>query len=129
MTDGVEPIRSDEPASQTSQRSFWAGRSPRSLAYAAGALLAGGVAMITLHGGKTDTPRYTAVVDDAPQPSATIDPLMTELVRCRSLPPQSSDAACERAWDENRRRFFGETGPMRVSSDPLPTYAQIPEAR
>ena len=46
--------------------------------------------------------------DNTPAPAAT-DPLMAELLRCRSLPAGTDDAACREAWEVNRRRFMGET--------------------
>ncbi len=39
---------------------------------------------------------------------ATSDPLRAELLRCRTLPPSADDHACRAAWDESRRKFFGE---------------------
>jgi len=41
---------------------------------------------------------------------ATDDPLRAELARCRDLTPEdlATDTACQAAWAENRRRFFGE---------------------
>lgn len=45
------------------------------------------------------------------EPSAVVsdDPLRETLQRCRSLTPEAlgSDTACQAAWEENRRRFFG----------------------
>ncbi|MBI1340806.1 putative entry exclusion protein TrbK-alt [bacterium] len=40
---------------------------------------------------------------------STDDPLRVELARCRDLTPDdlSTDTACQAAWAENRRRFFG----------------------
>jgi conjugative transfer region protein TrbK len=40
---------------------------------------------------------------------ATDDPLRAELTRCRNLTPEdlATDTACQAAWAENRRRFFG----------------------
>ncbi|MBO6636930.1 MAG: putative entry exclusion protein TrbK-alt [Roseitalea sp.] len=37
------------------------------------------------------------------------DPLRAELMRCRTITPEelAADAACQAAWAENRRRFFG----------------------
>ena len=37
------------------------------------------------------------------------DPLRAELARCRDLTPDdlATDTACQAAWAENRRRFFG----------------------
>lgn len=87
-----------------------------------------GIALTTaLHAPSGDRSRYIAVESDAlpTMPSAT-DPLMAELVRCRALPPQVDDPACRAAWEDNRRRFFGESRAMRVPGEPLPTYAPIP---
>jgi len=41
--------------------------------------------------------------------SAADDPLRAELTRCRDLTPDNlaTDTACQAAWAENRRRFFG----------------------
>ena len=45
------------------------------------------------------------------EPSAAVsdDPLRETLQRCRSLAPEAleTDTACQAAWEENRRRFFG----------------------
>ena len=40
------------------------------------------------------------------------DPLHAELMRCRTITPEelAADAACQAAWAENRRRFFGSSG-------------------
>ena len=96
------------------------------MAFAALTLIGGGVAVLALHGGGATGPHYQAV-DLAPSvPQTADDPLMTELVRCRTLPSQATDPACERAWNENRRRFFGETRATRVPGDPQPQYAPIP---
>ena len=40
------------------------------------------------------------------------DPLRAELMRCRTITPEelAADAACQAAWAENRRRFFGPGG-------------------
>lgn len=106
--------------------SFWAGRGPRGLAFAALTLIGGGIAVVDLHGRDDSGPHYRAVDMASSVPPPTDDPLMGELVRCRALPPQASDPACARAWDENRRRFFGETRATRVPGDPQPHYAPIP---
>jgi conjugative transfer region protein TrbK len=45
--------------------------------------------------------------DHAAGPAATSNPLSDELKRCQLLASEAKDdAACEAAWDENRRRFF-----------------------
>lgn len=40
------------------------------------------------------------------------DPLRAQLMRCRTITPEdlATDAACQAAWAENRRRFFGSAG-------------------
>ena len=40
------------------------------------------------------------------------DPLRAELMRCRTITPEdlATDAACQAAWAENSRRFFGPGG-------------------
>ena len=40
------------------------------------------------------------------------DPLRAELMRCRTITPEdlATDAVCQTAWAENRRRFFGSSG-------------------
>ncbi len=47
---------------------------------------------------------------------------MAELLRCRTLPAGSTDAACEQAWEVNRRRFLGESrsyvGPRAAAPSP-----------
>lgn len=106
---------------------FWGGRSPRGLAFAALTLIGGSVAVLALHGGGAIRPRYQAVDVPSSVPQTADDPLMNELVRCRALPSQATDPACERAWDENRRRFFGDTRATRVPGDPQPQYAPIPD--
>jgi conjugative transfer region protein TrbK len=117
--DGVDAL---EPAAP----SFWAGRGPRGLAFAALTLIGGSIAVVALHSGGASGRHYRAVDMASSVPPRTDDPLMGELVRCRALPAQANDPACERAWDENRERFFGETRATRVPGDPQPHYAPIP---
>ncbi|WP_306117486.1 MULTISPECIES: putative entry exclusion protein TrbK-alt [unclassified Roseitalea] len=58
------------------------------------------------------------LTDSATPPSgrapATLegDPLRAELMRCRTITPEelAADAACQAAWAENRRQFFGPGG-------------------
>ncbi|MCY1169236.1 putative entry exclusion protein TrbK-alt [Sphingomonas echinoides] len=130
MTEAREPDGVDAPEPATPPGSltpsFWAGRGPRSLGFATLTLIGGSVAVLALHSGDASGPHYRAVDMASSVPQTPDDPLMGELVRCRALPPQASDPACERAWDENRRRFFGETRATRVPGDPQPHYGPIP---
>ena len=45
----------------------------------------------------------------------TEDPLRAELERCRTITPEdlATDAACQAAWAENRRRFFAPSSDGR----------------
>lgn len=74
------------------------------------AAIAGMIGVIASRDPVPPAPRFADVADDAqPAPAANADPLMAELLRCRSLPAGSTDAACEEAWEVNRRRFLGES--------------------
>ncbi|MBO6756397.1 MAG: putative entry exclusion protein TrbK-alt [Roseibium sp.] len=57
-------------------------------------------------GAQLDGQTLSEYSDDAPP---TDDPLRAELERCRTITPEelTADAACQAAWAENRRRFFG----------------------
>jgi len=70
----------------------------------------GVVALVALHDPAPPAPGFAIVTgeEDTP-PSTATDPLMAELLRCRSLPPGTDDAACREAWEVNRRRFIGES--------------------
>ncbi len=72
--------------------------------------VAGMIGLIALRDPVPSAPRFAVAADDAPSaPAAAGDPLMAELLRCRTLPAGSADAACEQAWEVNRRRFLGES--------------------
>ena len=68
------------------------------VALAAGILAATGVAVATR---ERPTPRPSPVVVEEQRD----DPLRRELARCRTI--TVPEAGCERAWEANRRRFFG----------------------
>ena len=59
---------------------------------------------------------------DAPSASVVIDPLATELARCRTISPEqnASDDTCRRVWAESRRRFFAPSSPRpnAAANDP-----------
>lgn len=72
--------------------------------------VAGMIGLVALRDPEPSTSRFAVAADDAPTaPAAGGDPLMAELLRCRTLPAGSTDAACEQAWEVNRRRFLGQT--------------------
>lgn len=100
----------------------------RGVAVAGLVAVTGTLAVVALHQPASPESRF-AVVEPATAPAATrTDPLMAELIRCRALPPQADDPACRVAWDENRRRFFGEPRVTRAPGDPMPTSAPIPSS-
>lgn len=43
-----------------------------------------------------------------------VDPLATDLARCRTVTPEqlAADYTCLRAWAESRRRFFAPSHPV-----------------
>jgi conjugative transfer region protein TrbK len=45
---------------------------------------------------------------DVPPAAVLVDPLATELARCRTITPEqnAADDTCRRAWAESPRRFF-----------------------
>ena len=98
----------------------------RGLAVAGVIATAGTLALVALNRPASPGSRYAVVEQPAASTAAAPDPLMAELIRCRALPPQVDDPACRAAWDENRRRFFGERRATRVPGDPIPGYAPIP---
>lgn len=86
--------------------------------------VAGMIGLIALRDPAPSTPRFAVAADDAPTaPAAGGDPLMAELLRCRTLPAGSTDAACEQAWEVNRRRFLGETRSYVRPRSPAPSPA------
>ena len=67
-----------------------------------GVVLAGLIAAIADLASSPDPAPPTAVIPDKPPPV----PVAGDLGRCRTI--TEPDAACAAAWDEKRRRFFGE---------------------
>ena len=66
-----------------------------------------------------------------------VDPLATEIARCRTitLEQNAADDTCRRAWAESRRRFFGQS-PSRsdvgtnapVAAGPVKSQHRLPSA-
>lgn len=100
----------------------------RGIAIAVVIVVTGAMAIVELHRPAGTDSRYNVVEQATAEAVGPPDPLMAELIRCRALPPQIDDATCRAAWDENRRRFFGESRATRVPGDPMPAYAPIPAA-
>ena len=77
-------------------------------------------AMIALavHQSRWDSPEQV----DGPRASVALDPLATELARCRTITPEQnvSDDACRRVWAESRRRFLARSSPRpsAAANDP-----------
>lgn len=98
----------------------------RGLAIGGAIGIVGALALVALQRPAGQDSRF-AVVEQVAGPATGIsDPLLTELIRCRALPPQVDDPACRAAWETNRRRFFGERRATRVPGDPLPASAPVP---
>ncbi len=57
-----------------------------------------------------------------------VDPLRGELIRCQSLGAAgASDAACLRAWAENRRRFLAPgSRPQAALAEPIEALSDAP---
>ena len=115
-----------EPDREEGASPHFSSRHWRGIAAAASVAVFGIVLTTALHPPSYERSRYVAVERDATPVPPQPDPLMAALIRCRALPTQADDPACSAAWEENRRRFFGERRAMRVPGDPLPDYAAIP---
>lgn len=87
------------------------------------------VTLVALHDPAPPRARFVVTSEEEVSASAGTDPLMSELLRCRSLPAGSEDAACREAWEVNRRRFMGESRSLIVPAPkPLrPAAAGITE--
>lgn len=81
----------------------------RVLAIAAGIPIAGFAAMIALRAPGGEDSRFTISESEPAKARRTIDPLMAELERCRTLPADAVDDRCRAAWEVNHRRFMGES--------------------
>ncbi len=91
----------------------------RGVAAAGVVAVAGALAVVALHRPADDDSRYIVTEQEASFPALAPDSLRAELIRCGALPPQSDDLACRAAWDESRRRFFGESRAASVPSRPI----------
>lgn len=82
----------------------------RTLGIAAGVAGMGIVALVALRRPAPPASRFAVSVGEDTTPvRASTDPLMAELLRCRSLSAGTDDAACREAWDVNRSRFLGDS--------------------
>ena len=97
----------------------------RGIAVAGVIAIAGTLALVSLHRPASQESRFAIVEQATAHGAGPTDPLVVELIRCRALPPQVDDPACRAAWDENRRRFFGERRATRPPGDPLPASSRI----
>lgn len=97
----------------------------RTLAFAAAGIgtVTGMLGLMALREPAPSPSRFAVVADNGAGPAPASDPLMAELLRCRSLPAGSNDAACQQAWEVNRRRFLGESRSYVVP----PAAAQSPD--
>jgi conjugative transfer region protein TrbK len=82
------------------------------------AFVAAMIALAVLHQSRRDSPEQV----DGPPASVAVDPLATELARCRTITPEQnvSDDTCRRVWAESRRRFFARSSPRpnAAANDP-----------
>lgn len=97
----------------------------RKIAAAGVAAVAGTFAVTALHRPSAESSRYAVEEQEASFPERAPDPLRAELIRCGALPPQSNDPACRAAWDESRRRFFGESRATPVPSRPIEPQSPV----
>ena len=55
------------------------------------------------------------------------DPLGTELARCSAMGEAGPrDPSCLRAWDENRKRFLGQSAPAPAPAGPATLFPNVP---
>ena len=109
------------PASPPRRSRFW-----RGIAAVALVAVLGGLTLLALDGPPADDSRYAVLEQDRIPLIVPHDPLRAELLRCRALPPQIDDAGCRAAWDENRRRFFGEAGEYNGPVVQQPEFDALP---
>lgn len=82
----------------------------RTIAIGAAVAGTGVVALVAFHQPAPSVSRFAGSMGDGDVAAqASTDPLMAELLRCRSLAAGTDDAACREAWEVNRRRFMGES--------------------
>lgn len=100
----------------------------RSLAIA-GAAASTGLTVLIARGDAPPPAEHYRVADaDADPARPSVDPLVAELARCRSLGGDTADARCRLAWEVNRRRFMGESRSLTVEVEPKPTDPSIAAA-
>jgi conjugative transfer region protein TrbK len=104
-----------KPARRSLARVGW-----RSAAIASGVAAVGIIMLVVLDDPAPPPARYA--IEDNPEEarSVEVDPLRSELARCRTLPANTDDARCSAAWEVNRRRFMGESRSYVVPVEPPP---------
>ena len=87
------------------------------------AAVIGVAALVAFQDPAPPSSRFTVAAGEEMSRPAPTDPLMAELLRCRTLPAGSDDAACQTAWEVNRRRFTGESRSYVAPPNSAPTPA------
>lgn len=87
-----------------------------------------GVAILTVLMMALDVREHDTAKPSAAPSQHAVTTLQTELQRCQLLGKAASDdAACTKAWAENRRRFFGsEVGVAAKANTPFKREAKTP---
>jgi conjugative transfer region protein TrbK len=85
------------------------------------AVLAIGSAMIVAVAALRENDTEDAPAQNLQRPGG--EPANSELIRCRGLGMAAADdAACKKAWAENRRRFFGTHEPQSTTAPNLERF-------
>lgn len=66
-----------------------------------------------------------------PTTTTSADPLLTDLMRCRTVTPEqlAVDDTCRRAWAENRRRFFAPSSSRSDTAVHDPAAAPVTRSK
>lgn len=80
----------------------------RTLAIALAVPAIGIVALVALRDPEPSASRYSVTETVPIEADRHRDPLAAELARCRTIAADSVDDRCHAAWEDHRRRFYGE---------------------